>query len=930
MARNNRLIFLSYISFASILGFKILQSIQFSLAFTSPRTKNYANVLTEATVGLQRRQEYMKRGRLFSLGGGLQAVEIDDPLVQVVKQCKLDSRMVTINKLDLPLVVELYAGGSWKLGIMIGFKPSSSVKSEIIDGRMELIKSPTVKVVTVDPDLEYGRDTVEKSAQIIDAGQITTIWKFPINKNIADYANFLSNELSAAEKSLQQDFPVSHGEELMQSIYESIMAQSIMKGQPQLTKKEIARLASSLDGDDNVQQHAQQLLKKAFKIGGATSRLIDSLDVARALSKSKNVAKNCSKTQILLSGAALLALDAELGGRFKRSPSIFVSARYKAVGENIETEQLTLINGGWFAVDESVRAGAEARKFAERSKTTNLPNCETKKAKMFTAADERIMYRLECLAMGEELGRVGDLQDLELDVKEALSALSLNKSPEGAQQALVQIGRWSQLQKEEIEAGRRGLQKMHSPWSSDVLNCAKKLKENERLRRSELFRKCSKNKSGKQRIDGRKDLTALPAVCIDAKRASFRDDAIGIRPRSSTGRKIKSGCKFELLVHIADVSDIYAPKPKPDPGFDLTLLKKSAESRGSSRYDLPLGPLHLMPPIALEALALDTKSGARPRNEVDSVNRCVTLWVYIDTKSGCVIDSGLERTLIRTPLQFAFEDASQLLDTELEALSSESKQTKSLLTVIEQCLSAWKENRLKTSEAARKREKRFQVKEMVAKETMGTKSMRDDGAKGSFQRSRGHRIVDNSLDLYGVALSDLLIQSKAPIPRASGSGMDRGGRLGTAPLRRYIDGVAQRQALSVLCEYGGPPMTRKECSEANKIATEAINNINNLKSSKKGSIDIRNDNDVIKKNKALRTIASHFASKGVDDKQRIVPALSTGNNNEVVLSGIGLFARCGGVQGTLKSGERVRVKITQVDVNKGVIKVELVKRDIRD
>ena len=918
----------SSLSNISFLGFIILQSIQFSLAFTSPRTNHYANVFSEATVDLQRRQEYKNRGRLFSLRGGLQAIKIDDPLVQVVKQSKLDSRMVTIDKVDLPLVVELYAGGSWKLGIMTGFKPSSSVKSEIINGRMELIKSPTVKVVIVEPGLEYGSDTVEKSAQTIDAGQITTVWKFPINKNIADYANFLSNELSAAEKSLQQDFSVSHGEELMQSTYERTMAQSILKGQPQLTKKEISHLASSLENDE-YNNHAQQLLKKTYKIGGATGRLIDSLDVARALSKSKNFSKSCSKTQILLSGAALLALDAELGGRFKRSPSIFVSARYKAVGENIETEQLTLINGGWFAVDESVRAGAEARKFAERGKTADVPNGK-RKAKIFTAADERIMYRLECLAMGEELGRVGDSQDLELDVKEALSALKLDKSPKGAQQALVQVGRWSPLQKEEIEAGRRGLQKMYSPWSSDVLNCAKKLKENERFRRSELFRKCSKNKSGKQLIDGRIDLTALPAVCIDAKRASFRDDAIGIRPRSSTGRKIKSGCKFELLVHIADVSDLYAPKPKPDPGFDLALLKKAAESRGSSRYDLPLGPLHLMPPIALEALALDTKSGARPGNEVDSVNRCVTLWVYIDDKTGCVIDSGLERTLIRKPLQFAFEDASQLLSTELEALSSEKKETKSLLTVIEQCLSAWKENRLKTSESARKREKRFQVKEMVAKETMGTNSMRDDGAKGSFQRSRGHRIVDNSLDLYGVALSDLLIQSKAPIPRASGSGMDRGGRLGTAPLRRYIDGVAQRQALSVLCEYGGPPMTRKECSEANKIATEAINNINNLKSSKKGSIDIRNDNDVLKKNKALRTIASHFASKGVDDKQRIVPALSTGNNNEVVLSGIGLLARCSGVQGTLKSGERVRVKIMQVDVNKGVVKVELVKRNILD
>ena len=907
-----------------LLTLQLLQSTRFSIAFTSPCRNLCTRISSREIAGFQRRHNNFSSSCISVKGDDQYSVETSDPLVRVVKQSKLDKRMITIDEADLPLVAELYAGGSWKLGIITEFKTPNSVIGGSVDGYNEVIKSPLLKVLTVEAGFDYVRDGVEESYQIVDAGQITTIWKFPIRNDIVEYVKFLSNELSVTKKSLKQDLPVSYGEELMQSLYESIMVQSNTRGQTQITKKDISRLASSLTSDDH-KNHAQQLLKKAVKIGlgGTNGRLIESLAVAIAISKGKNGAKTLSKTQLLLTGATLLALDAELGGRFKRGPAIFVSANYERVGENVKTKQLTLLNGGWFAVDESVRAGAEARKFAERSVKADSPNG---KRKIFTAADERIMYRLECLAMGEELGRRDESHELELDVREALSALSLQQSPEGAQKALVMVGRWSPLQKKEIE-GRNGLQKMYSPWSLDVLNCAKALKEKERIRRSKLFLMCSKNKSGKHAVDGRLDLTALPAICIDAKRASFRDDAIGVRPRSSTGRKVKAGCKFELLVHIADVSDIYAPNPKTDLGIDLDVLRKSAEARGSSRYDLPLGPLHLMPPVALEALALDTKK-ITSENGVDSVNRCVTLWVYIDNATGRVLDSGLERTLIRKPLALSFEDASKLQSSENDAIpTAAAEQTKSLLNVIEQNLSNWKENRLKTNDAARKREHRLQVREIVAKETVDTRSMRDDGAKGSFQRSRGHRIVDNALDLYGVTLSDLLIGSKAPIPRASGSGKDRGGRLGTAPLRRYIDGIAQRQALSVLCKYGGPPMTRKECSEANKIATEAMNNINNLKSSKKGSKDVTYDNDILKKKKALKTLASHFASKGVvDDDERIVPAMSTGNNNEVVLSGIGVLARCDGVQGTLKSGERVQVNVTQLDVNKGIIKIELVKR----
>ena len=86
-------------------------------------------------------------------------------------------------------------------------------------------------------------------------------------------------------------------------------------------------------------------------------------------------------------------------------------------------------------------------------------------------------------------------------------------------------------------------------------------------------------------------------------------------------------------------------------------------------------------------------------------------------------------------------------------------------------------------------------------------------------------MVDSSLDLYAFAVGTLINRAKQPIPP------DRGGRLGTAPLRRYIDGLAQRQSLSVLCGYG-EPLTSEECHEVSKLAARARDNIANLRSSK--------------------------------------------------------------------------------------------------
>ncbi len=246
--------------------------------------------------------------------------------------------------------------------------------------------------------------------------------------------------------------------------------------------------------------------------------------------------------------------------------------------------------------------------------------------------------------------------------------------------------------------------------------------------------------------------------------------------------------------------------------------------------------------------------------------------------------------------------------------------TKALLGVAERSLLMWNRRHRQINEASKKRERRLATREYVSNEintALGNQS-RDDGVGGSFQRSRGHRMVDSSLELYAFAVSTLISRAKQPIPRAAGSGPDRAGRLGTAPLRRYIDGIAQRQALSVLCEYG-TPLSAKECRDAMKVANRASYSIANIRS-------LKDDNGVRSLNQvsALHELSRHLASTGGINKKQQVKAISTGHNNHVVVIGVGATARCRGVKGTLKGGEKVLVQVIDINPEKGVLDVKLV------
>ena len=87
-------------------------------------------------------------------------------------------------------------------------------------------------------------------------------------------------------------------------------------------------------------------------------------------------------------------------------------------------------------------------------------------------------------------------------------------------------------------------------------------------------------------MDFRSNAQEHPAICIDNRRASFFDDAFSLSPETG-----------ELLVHIVDVNEYLRRYP---------VLQQTAQERLASTF-LPTGPLHMIPPLALDGLKLSTE-----------------------------------------------------------------------------------------------------------------------------------------------------------------------------------------------------------------------------------------------------------------------------------------------------------------------------------
>jgi glycine cleavage system protein P-like pyridoxal-binding family len=96
--------------------------------------------------------------------------------------------------------------------------------------------------------------------------------------------------------------------------------------------------------------------------------------------------------------------------------------------------------------------------------------------------------------------------------------------------------------------------------------------------------------------------------------------------------------------------------------------------------------------------------------------------VYIDDRTGKLLDAGVERTLISCPLALSFQLAIALLDGSLEnAEDLYLAKMKAILVVAERNLKLWSESHRERNKAAKAREEHLAAQEMVGQELYGNK-----------------------------------------------------------------------------------------------------------------------------------------------------------------------------------------------------------------
>ena len=297
------------------------------------------------------------------------------------------------------------------------------------------------------------------------------------------------------------------------------------------------------------------------------------------------------------------------------------------------------------------------------------------------------------------------------------------------------------------------------------------------------------------------DMRKVPMVAIDSESTAFRDDGISVIENRITGQKT-------LVVSIVDVSVLFdtrlrssplgggatpttqqrggaappppPPHPHPPPHkIDETsreYLRKCAQDRVESIYSPKQNSL-LLPPVALKALSL---------SESDP-NLCVSLFARFDVDNN-LLSTRFSRTVhgpctVYTHEKFAERGAD---DATLIAAGS--------------LLNAWS----------------------TAYKTQVVSSEK----RAAMNNSASKTLTDDSLSLYSAAAEETLgKKSKANfVIRTLGTT-----RVATAPLRRWIDGIAQSQLLRTLYPSpGNAPFGSKECRGYAKHAMAKRNEISSF------------------------------------------------------------------------------------------------------
>lgn len=514
--------------------------------------------------------------------------------------------------------------------------------------------------------------------------------------------------------------------------------------------------------------------------------------------------------------AAALVLyndDFHFKRRLSFTPSIVSESKQEEGEGESHSSDIEIIEGGYRVLDESVVSFRESDVFAkyyneimsEQNENTD-ESTEGKKQPFRAGCITRQVRLLETYALSPPKMLPSPV------VKMILKKLQKSVDPKGAIEVIRALQSKSHLFKpshgrdEGISTAvgsTRSTMIPITPWSRDALEASEKLRSDVELRRAEL-REPYFGRAGKRGPTGRMDFRSSnvlhPVICIDSKRATFLDDAFSFSPETG-----------EILVHVADVVGVLRK-------YDV--LQEVAKERLSSIFS-PSGPLHMLPPQALDSLKLSSSSP----------NEVITVALSIDFQSGEIKDFRVFPSVIGPVFAIDIESADELLAGVGLGISDTSDDISSTLSDISN-------NRGKVVA------KRFGYPEALIKDLLSIRDVMSlciakqpwidshfsQGTSREFslnkktgvynqrlvEKTTGNRLVNSLLSLYSNSTVSFCRDRDVAVPVAWDN-RDRLDstfirRFASQPLRNWLSQLQQKQVRAALrMEL---PLSKKDCAMA--------------------------------------------------------------------------------------------------------------------
>ncbi|KAJ8906124.1 hypothetical protein NDN08_002622 [Rhodosorus marinus] len=415
---------------------------------------------------------------------------------------------------------------------------------------------------------------------------------------------------------------------------------------------------------------------------------------------------------------------------------------------------------GFYAVPQAVAEARARTEFVKLAASMRDKTPEEKKGFRWTRAHLSMMSKLEIGAASET--------SLNKATRTLLKELGYPETPEGAAATLVDVGYWSEERlKERVDSNVSGGGPDALDWTfpdAAVAEAKRVLEEQNNVRRGYADGSVALWRDQK-RVD-------TDIYCVDEFSTRFYDDAVSA--------EILDERTTRVYVHVADVDAVVQPKGDID---------RIALARGESMY-LPKRPFHMIPPAAMEASSFNPVLHGL----------AVSVAFDVDLETGDIIDTKVFRSVLRPIIRVTYDQFNEIASD--KNVDTYPKKWVDDLKVLCRATEAMMKQRSESEGSSRKDDDRRIAGVTVYGGRKKKTIVRD------FKRSFGHRAVDELLSVAGEQLRKFAKKKKCALPERSGAELFAL-RCGTAPMRRYVDLVIQRQIKTVLVGHQMPARRRR-------------------------------------------------------------------------------------------------------------------------